>query len=80
MNLASYIALAAVIACVFFAARYIYKQKKKGAGCIGCPYAGSCPSAGKKSGCNKDFESGCENSESGCEKNSEKAVVDETSL
>ncbi|MBQ6312725.1 MAG: FeoB-associated Cys-rich membrane protein, partial [Lachnospiraceae bacterium] len=27
---------------VFFAVRYIYKEKKKGNKCIGCPYAGSC--------------------------------------
>ena len=28
---------------------YLYKQKKKGNHCIGCPYAGKC---GKKNPCN----------------------------
>lgn len=27
---------------VFFAIRYIYKEKKKGRKCIGCPSSGSC--------------------------------------
>ena len=30
------------LAMLFFAARYIYKEKKKGTACIGCPYAGNC--------------------------------------
>ena len=31
---------------------YLYKQKKKGNHCIGCPYSGQC---GKKS-CNSKFD------------------------
>lgn len=42
MNLATFIATAAVVVILFFAIRYIYKEKKKGTACIGCPYAGSC--------------------------------------
>ena len=38
--------LAAVIA---LAVRYIYKSKKKGVTCIGCPHAQSC--AAKMNGC-----------------------------
>ncbi len=34
------IAVVAVIICL--AAGYIYKQKKKGNKCIGCPYGKSC--------------------------------------
>lgn len=43
MNAATVIAVIAIVAIVFFAARYIYKEKKKGTRCIGCPYADSCP-------------------------------------
>ena len=41
-------AVAAIIGGVIF---YIYKAKKKGKKCIGCPYSDSCPS--KSCGCNK---------------------------
>lgn len=43
MNIATIIAILAIAAMLFFAARYIYKEKKKGKACIGCPYAASCP-------------------------------------
>jgi len=36
------IAIIAVIAVVFFAVRYIVREKKKGNKCVGCPYAGEC--------------------------------------
>ena len=42
MNAATVIAIIALILIVFFAVRYIYKEKKKGNKCLGCPYAGSC--------------------------------------
>ena len=42
MNMATLIAVIALALIVFFAIRYIYKEKKKGTACIGCPYAGSC--------------------------------------
>ena len=41
-NTATLIAIIAIIVIVFFAVRYIYKEKKKGTKCIGCPYADSC--------------------------------------
>ena len=31
-----------ILLCVGLAVFYIYKEKKKGTACIGCPYAGSC--------------------------------------
>ena len=40
--LTTIIAVAVIVLAVFFAARYIYKEKKKGTKCIGCPMAGSC--------------------------------------
>ena len=43
MNAATIIAIIAIAAVLFFAVRYIYKEKKKGNACIGCPYAASCP-------------------------------------
>ena len=38
MNAATVIAVIALILIVFFAVRYIYKEKKRGVKCIGCPY------------------------------------------
>ena len=42
MNLATVIALLALIVVVGLALRYIIKEKKKGNKCVGCPYAGEC--------------------------------------
>jgi hypothetical protein len=42
MNIATVIAVIAIAAILFFAAHYLYKEKKKGNHCVGCPYAGSC--------------------------------------
>jgi len=39
-----------IVAIVAFAARYIYKAKKKGVKCIGCPASGSCSKA-QSGGC-----------------------------
>ena len=46
----NFIILAIVAVIVALAARYIYKAKKKGAKCIGCPDGCSC-SCGKSGGC-----------------------------
>ena len=43
MNAATIIAVLAIAVILFFAIRYIYKEKKKGNACIGCPYAADCP-------------------------------------
>ena len=51
MNAATVIALIAVIVIVFFAARYIYKEKKKGNACIGCPYSDQCPKRKQGNSC-----------------------------
>ena len=42
MNIPTIIAVIAIALILFFAIRYIYKEKKKGKACIGCPYADSC--------------------------------------
>lgn len=42
MNTESIIALIVLAMILFFAIRYIVKEKKKGTKCIGCPLAGSC--------------------------------------
>ncbi len=42
MNAATLIAVLALAIMLFLAVRYIYREKKKGNACIGCPYAGSC--------------------------------------
>ena len=42
MNKATVIAVIALVLILFFAIRYIIKEKKKGTKCIGCPYAGEC--------------------------------------
>ena len=42
MNTATVIGILALAAIVFFAVRYIVKEKKKGKKCIACPYAEAC--------------------------------------
>ena len=46
MNLATVLAVIALTAVIFFAGRYIYREKKRGTKCIGCPYADSCQKHG----------------------------------
>lgn len=43
-NLANVILIAVIVLIVGLALFYIYKQKKAGAACIGCPYAKECAS------------------------------------
>ncbi|MBR4050659.1 MAG: FeoB-associated Cys-rich membrane protein [Clostridia bacterium] len=45
----NYIIIAVVAIIVVLAALYIYKAKKSGKKCIGCPYADSCQGACNKS-------------------------------
>ena len=45
--------IAVVVAAVGLAALYIYKQKKRGTGCIGCP-SGSCEDC--RGNCNSNHE------------------------
>lgn len=47
-NMATIIAVIAVAVVLFFAIRYIVKEKRKGVHCIGCPMAGSCTEAYKE--------------------------------
>ena len=49
------IAVVVVVAIVGLAVRYIYKAKKSGAKCIGCPDSGSCAS-GCSCGCAPSVE------------------------
>ena len=43
-----FIVIAIIALIIFSACYYIYKEKKKGKKCIGCPYAGEC----SKKNCN----------------------------
>ncbi len=46
------IVIAIVLAIVGLAARYIYKEKKSGKVCVGCPYGDAgCSAKGGCSGC-----------------------------
>ena len=47
-NMATVIAVIAVVLILFFAIRYIVREKRKGVHCIGCPMAGSCTEAYKE--------------------------------
>ncbi len=47
----NYILIAVILLILGGAALYIYKAKKKGQKCIGCPYSSSCKS---NCCCNKD--------------------------
>lgn len=49
MNIATVIALVALASIIFFALRYMIREKRKGSKCIGCPYAGSCGGCSSKS-------------------------------
>ncbi|MDO4870179.1 MAG: FeoB-associated Cys-rich membrane protein [Bacillota bacterium] len=48
MNIATVIAIIALVVVVFLVIRYLVKEKKKGNKCIGCPYAEGCQ---KYTGC-----------------------------
>ncbi|MBE6796564.1 MAG: FeoB-associated Cys-rich membrane protein [Ruminococcaceae bacterium] len=51
----NFLLVAVLVVVVLIAALYIIKQKKKGAKCIGCPYAGECASKNNCScGCQTD--------------------------
>ena len=54
MNPVDYIIIAVVLAIVGGAALYIWKAKKNGKKCIGCPDGGSC--SGSCSNCNCGHE------------------------
>jgi hypothetical protein len=51
--LANIIATAVVVLIVGAAIYYIYKEKKKGTKCIGCPMAGNCAKHKNGMGCGK---------------------------
>ena len=45
------IIIAIIAAIIVLAGSYIYRQKKKGSKCIGCPYGDSCCKNKEKGGC-----------------------------
>ena len=45
------IVIAIVAVIIGLAVGYIYKEKKRGTKCIGCPAAGQCASHSKSGGC-----------------------------
>jgi len=47
------IALIVIVSLVLGACSYIYKEKKKGSHCIGCPMAGNCAKAKACAACAK---------------------------
>lgn len=46
-----YIVMAVIAGILLAAAGYVYKAKKSGKKCIGCPDGGSCSSSGCSGGC-----------------------------
>lgn len=55
MGAVDYIIIAVVVLILGAAGLYVYKAKKSGKKCIGCPDSGSCPASGCNScscGCN----------------------------
>lgn len=46
----NFIVIAILVVIIALAAAYIYKAKKRGAKCIGCPYCNTC-SAKQKNNC-----------------------------
>ncbi len=55
MNIATVTAIAVLALIVFLAVRYIIREKKRGAKCIGCPFAEACSKNG-----GHDAARGCE--------------------
>lgn len=49
--MADIIALLVIALILGLAIRYIYKEKKKGVHCIGCPSAGTCHKSSGSCGC-----------------------------
>ena len=47
-NMATVMAVIAIVVILFLAIRYIVREKRKGVHCIGCPMAGSCTEAYKQ--------------------------------
>ena len=47
----NFIIIAVVVVIIAVAVRYIYKAKKSGKKCVGCPDGGSCSSGGCGCGC-----------------------------
>ena len=65
--MADLIIVAIVAVIIGLAARYIYKAKKSGAKCIGCPSGGCCSgSAGEGCGCGCGGSAGSEKSGCSC--------------
>ena len=56
MDIPTVIAVIALVVIVFLAVRYIYKEKKKGTVCIGCPLAGQCVKYGNPDHGPVDFD------------------------
>ena len=56
MNAAALIITAASAALVALALRYLYKEKKKGSKCIGCPFAEGCQKYHGDGACCTDAE------------------------
>ncbi len=42
MNPIDYLTVAVIAIVLLSAGRYLYRSKKKGKKCVGCPYSGSC--------------------------------------
>lgn len=59
MNPATLIGGLILIIVVFLAVRYIYREKKKGTKCIGCPFAEGCAKYDPGSSCTCNENSGC---------------------
>ena len=51
MEIADIIVIAVIAAIIGFAAWYVYKAKKSGKKCIGCPDGGSCSAGGCNGSC-----------------------------
>ena len=49
--IATVIGTLALVIFVFLAVRYMYKERKKGNKCVGCPYAGSCQKHSSEHSC-----------------------------
>ena len=49
----NFIIIGIVALIIVLAAVYIIRAKRRGRGCIGCPYSGNCENKGTPSSCSK---------------------------
>ncbi|MBQ8165319.1 MAG: hypothetical protein IJZ94_05850 [Clostridia bacterium] len=62
----NYIIIAIVLCIIVGIVFYLYRAKKRGETCIGCPYSKQCSSSNNSNSCGGRCNGGCHGCSSGC--------------